>query len=68
MAKIFTVAYVTDDLAQAWLQHLRDFDAKHPHCHFQVMADVPNKPMAEIIEMVRLNPALDFSAVLERKR
>lgn len=68
MSKIFTVAYVPEGLEQAWLQHLRDFDAKHPECHFEVMADVPDKPLAEIVEMVRLDPALDFIAILERKR
>ena len=37
--KIFTVAEIPDELAQDWLQHLRDFDTAHPGCHFQVVAD-----------------------------
>lgn len=38
--KITTVAYLGDDLVQAWLQHLRDFDVAHPgECHFRVLAD-----------------------------
>jgi len=65
--KIFTVADVPEALAQKWLQHLRDFDAAHPGCHFQVAADAPDMPMAKIIEMLQINPGLDFQAVFERK-
>jgi hypothetical protein len=67
MSKIYTVAYVPEGLEQAWLQHLRDFDARYPQCHFEVMAEVPDKPMAEIVEMMRVNPTLDFTTILERK-
>ena len=55
--KIFTIATVPDDLAKAWLQHLRDFDAAHPDCHFQVMADAPDMPLSEVIEQMQINPA-----------
>lgn len=65
--KIFTVADVPDDLAQAWLQHLRDFDAAHPGCHFEVAADLPDMPLAKAIELLQINPGLDFQAVFKRK-
>jgi len=66
--KIFTVADVPDELSQAWLQHLREFDDAHPGCHFQVAADAPELPMAKIIEMLQINPGLDFQAVFERSK
>jgi len=66
--KIFTVANVPDALTQAWLQHLRDFDAAHPGCHFEVMADAPEATLAEIVDMVRIAPALTFTTILERKK
>ena len=58
--KIFTVAHVTDTLAQAWLQHLRDFDTKHPGCHFEVFADTPNHTMAEVVRLLQVKPGLTF--------
>jgi hypothetical protein len=64
--KIFTIADVPEELSQAWLQHLRDFDVAHPGCHFQVAADAPDMPMAKIIEMLQLNPGLDFMAIFEQ--
>ena len=58
--KIFTVAHVHDDLSQAWLQHLRDFDTKHPGCHFEVFADTPNHTMAEVVRLLQVKPGLTF--------
>lgn len=70
MAKIFTVAYVPDDLAPDWLQHLRNFDMAHVDkgCHFEVMTDAPEMTLPQIIETMRINPGLTFSDVFERKK
>jgi hypothetical protein len=65
--KIFTVAHVPDELAQAWLQYLREFDTAHPGCHFEVGMDAPGMPMAKIIELLQINPKLDFQAIFERE-
>jgi len=67
--KIFTVAEVVVELEKAWLQHLRDFDIAHPGCcHFEVMIDgPPDRSMAEMIEMLRIDPSLTFTQILERK-
>jgi hypothetical protein len=62
--KIFTVAEVPEELAQAWLQHLRDFDTAHPGCHFQVVADAPDVPMAKAAELIKIDPPLDFTTLL----
>jgi hypothetical protein len=66
--KIFTVADVPLDLAQAWLQHLRDFDTAHPGCHFEVMGDAPSMTLEQIVDMMTLNPSLDFNTVFEVKK
>jgi len=60
VTKIFTVAHVKPDLAQAWLQHLRDFDTAHPGCHFEVFADTPNIEMAEVVRLLQVKPGLTF--------
>jgi hypothetical protein len=65
--KIFTIAEVPDQLAHAWLQHLRYFDTANPGCHFQVMADAPTMTLIDIIEMVQVHPDLEFQQILERK-
>jgi hypothetical protein len=66
--KIFTRAYVPDELSHAWLQHLRDFDTQHPGCHFEVMEDVPDLTLAQMVERVQLDPELTFTKIIERKR
>jgi hypothetical protein len=62
--KIFTVAEVPEELAQAWLQHLRDFDTAHPGCHFQVVADAADMPTAKAVELIKIDPPLDFTTLL----
>lgn len=66
--KIFTIAHVPDDLHQAWLQHLRDFDIAHPGCHFEVAGDAPEASLAEMIEQLRVEPGLTFTKIFRRER
>ena len=66
--KIFTAADVPDELAKAWLQHLRDFDTAHPGCHFEVIAEAPAMSLTEIVETMRVNPELSVTQVFERQR
>lgn len=66
MVKICTIATVPDELAQAWLQHLRDFDTAHPGCHFEVAADAPNMSLVQMVETVRVNPSLKFLSMFRR--
>jgi hypothetical protein len=63
--KIVTRAEIPDGLAQAWLQHLRDFDEKHPGCHFQVVAR-GEISTAEMMKMLQITPSFDSIAVIER--
>ena len=68
VTKIFTVAHVPTELEQAWLQHLRDFDVAHPGCHFEVALEPPpDVPIADMVEMLRINPSLTFTKIFERK-
>lgn len=66
--KLWTVAQLPEELVQTWLQHLRDFDQAHPGCHFDVAADAPDLTLAEMLEAVRVDPALTFTQVIERGR
>jgi hypothetical protein len=66
--KVFTIAQVPDELQQAWLQHLRDFDTAHPGCHFEVLFDAPDQSLGEMVEALRVNPALTFQQVIKRER
>lgn len=69
MTKVFTIATMSQDLAQKWLQHLRDFDTAHPGCHFEVAAEPPvDLSMAEMMKMLQIDPALTFTKIFERKK
>lgn len=56
--KLFTIAHVPPELANAWLQHMRDFDTANPGCHFEVGADCPDMTVAEVLQIMRINPEL----------
>jgi len=69
MTKVFTIATMPQELAQAWLQHLRDFDVAHPGCHFEVGVEPPpDVTIAEAVEALQVDPALTFTQVFERAR
>lgn len=71
VAKIYTVAEVPSELVQAWLQHLRDFDATHAGCcHFQVAANLPDEATVEdMIEVLqRIEPPLPVIRHYKRRR
>ena len=65
--KLFIKAEIPTDLANTFLQHLRDFDTKHKDCHFELGADTPELSMGEIISMMKVDPELTFTKVYERK-
>jgi hypothetical protein len=68
MTKVFTIAHLPQELTQAWMQHLRDFDTAHPGCHFEVAAEAPNATLAEVVRALQINPSLDFTAIYEREK
>jgi hypothetical protein len=58
IVKIEMSGYVPHELAQDFLQHVRDFDAMNPGCHFQITAvsDHTGKEIKSIFES--LDPPL----------
>lgn len=66
--KIFTLASVPDELAQAWLQHLRDFDTAHPGCHFEVFADALDMSLHDMVATLMVEPELTFNELILRRQ
>jgi hypothetical protein len=63
--KLVIAAEVPDHLAKDWLQHVRDFDARHPGCHFEIAA-ASGMSVAETVEAMRVDPALNITVVRGR--
>jgi hypothetical protein len=66
--KIFVIAHLPDQLQKAFTQHVRDFDVANPGCHFEIALDGPNMTVIEMVDAIRLNPALSFAAIFEREK
>jgi hypothetical protein len=67
--KVFLRATLPPELLQPFLQHIRDFDAAHPGCRFQVCADAgTDESMADMVERLRVDPALTFTKIFNRMR
>jgi hypothetical protein len=66
--KVFLTAHLPAELTKAFMQHVRDFDTAHPGCHFEIGADAPEMPLADMIEALRLDPKLSFTEIFERGR
>lgn len=66
-APMFVRAHVPFAHLRAFVQHVRDFDVAHPGCHFEIAADAPDKPLADMIEMLRVEPGLTFTKLFNRK-
>jgi len=65
--KIFTIAHVPEELQQAWLQHLRDFDTANPGCHFEVGIDAPpDMPLENMVQKLIVDPDLTFTKIFMR--
>jgi hypothetical protein len=55
--KIVTVANIPDDLAEAWFQHMHEFDMKNQGCEFKSFAHSPNKTVEELKEILNVSSA-----------
>jgi hypothetical protein len=64
--KIYTVAHVPDDLGNAWLQYLRDFDLAHPGCHFEVITDAPDMSLGEVVAVLKVAPEIPIREIWKR--
>lgn len=67
MNNTFIRAQIPPELIQEWLQYVRDFDTKHPGCHFEVCADMPDMPIRQMVDILKVNPELKFVDVFERQ-
>jgi hypothetical protein len=66
-AKFFITAHIPAALERGLLQHVRDFDTANPGCHFEIGIDGPDRPLVEMVEMLRVDPALTFTKIFERE-
>lgn len=67
--KIIAQCEIPDELANEWLQHLRDFDATHRGCHFEVMMQTGRTvSVREMVKALRVEPELTIEQVFKRKR
>jgi hypothetical protein len=39
----------------------------NPGCHFEIGVDAPDEPLAAMVERLRIDPALTFTKIFERK-
>jgi hypothetical protein len=67
MAVIHTKAILPDEMVQAWLQHLRDFDTAHPGSHFEVTAESEGKTVGDLMRSVDIHPPLEWQFTARRK-
>lgn len=65
--RILAQCVIPDELANAWLQHLREFDAAHKGCSFEVMVQTGRSvPVREMVETLKVDPELSILEVFQR--
>ena len=64
--KIVTVAEVPVEFADAWMQHLRDFDTAHAGCHFRVVAE-SDGAVAEAMKMLDVKPEIPLTGFMRKQ-
>ena len=67
-SKLFIIAHIPAALERELLQHVRDFDTAHPGCHFEIGVDGPERSIVEMVEALRVDPALTFTKIFERDK
>jgi len=65
--RIVTIAAVPDEHAREWLEQLRNFAANHRDCQFELAADAPNISIAEMKELIRIEPRLTFEGIVKAR-
>lgn len=67
VVRILVQSRIPHALEHAWLQHLRDFDAAHPDCHFEAMIQTGRTvPVRDMVEMLKVDPELTIEQVFQR--
>ena len=57
---------VPDQLCKAFMQHLRDFDANNPGCHFGILVDAPGSTIDEMNDILDVSPSFQFRKMVRR--
>lgn len=63
--RIACVADVPDELAQEWLQHMRNFDIAHPGCHFEVRG-ATGASINTVLRSLQIDPPFAHVAVIKK--
>jgi hypothetical protein len=63
--RVFVIAKLPDELAKAFLQHVRDFDTAHPGCHFTIRGQTEMSTDV-MVELLKIDPPLPFQKVIKR--
>jgi len=58
------LAEIPDELAQQWLQYVRDFDVAHPGCHFNIIAVAPDMTVADLMRATEISPPFQHRGVV----
>lgn len=65
--KIITLSYFPhDELFEAWLKHVKEFDNKHADCEFVTVAAANNSTIDEAIAMIKSCPDMKVQAILKK--
>lgn len=65
--KIAIIASVPADIAQQFMQHMRDFDTAHEGCHFTIRADAPGLRVEEIERILDVEPPFPVRHTLRKQ-
>lgn len=70
MSRVVAVVYaiIDEDVAQKFMQHIRDFDTANPNCDFSCRFVAPDTPMEKVKEWMTVTPPFPFQAIIPRKR
>lgn len=66
--KVFVIAHLPANLDRKFIQHVRNFDTANPGCHFEMGVEGPDLTMGEMVERLRVEPALTFTKIFERAK
>ena len=61
------LAEIPDELAQQWLQYVRDFDVAHPGCHFNIIAVAPDMTVSDLMRATEIAPPLQHRGVVRKE-
>lgn len=65
--KISLIAFLPKELARAWLQHMRNFDAAHGESCFSVTVEAPTMTTGEVEGLLKIDPPFASVRVFGKK-